>query len=87
MTSESNTKMAGVVALSKTSSSLVSVTAGCKDETPAYEHELEDYDNAGLPAKYRGTANDQHDMSILGKKQVLRVWPSKTLSFAQVADV
>lgn len=26
-----------------------------------------------VPQKYRGTSADQHDMSILGKKQVLRV--------------
>lgn len=26
-----------------------------------------------VPAKYRGTANDKHDMSVLGRKQVLRV--------------
>lgn len=25
-----------------------------------------------VPAKYRGTATDQHDMLVLGKKQVLR---------------
>lgn len=42
-------------------------------ETSSNEHELDDLDAAGLPAKYRGTAADQRDMSILGKKQVLRV--------------
>lgn len=26
-----------------------------------------------IPQKYRGTPADQHDMDILGKKQVLRV--------------
>lgn len=27
-----------------------------------------------VPQKYRGTAADQKDMSVLGKKQVLRVF-------------
>lgn len=26
-----------------------------------------------IPQKYRGTSVDQHDMDVLGKKQVLRV--------------
>ena len=26
-----------------------------------------------IPAKYRGTAHDKKDMSVMGKKQVLRV--------------
>lgn len=35
--------------------------------------QYEDIDDHGLPAKYRGTAADQRDMSALGKTQVLRV--------------
>jgi len=42
-------------------------------ETSSDEHELDDLDAAGLPKKYRGTAADRMDMSMLGKKQVLRV--------------
>lgn len=30
-------------------------------------------DDAGIPSKYRGTAADKKDMTVLGKKQVLRV--------------
>lgn len=33
----------------------------------------DDDEASAVPAKYRGTANDKHDMSILGRKQVLRV--------------
>lgn len=44
-----------------------------KGEASSNEHELDDFDDAGLPARYRGTAADQRDMSMLGKKQVLRV--------------
>ncbi|KAK5130535.1 hypothetical protein LTR08_001965 [Meristemomyces frigidus] len=39
------------------------------------EHGIYDDDKAvpgDVPAKYRGTATDQHDMLVLGKKQVLR---------------
>lgn len=27
-----------------------------------------------IPQKYHGTDADRHDMNMLGKKQVLRVW-------------
>lgn len=30
-------------------------------------------DDSGIPSRYRGTAADQRDMIVLGKKQVLRV--------------
>lgn len=30
------------------------------------------YENSTVPEKYRGTVADQHDMVVLGKKQVLR---------------
>ena len=39
-------------------------------------YDVEDYSdeqNNAVPAKYRGTAEDKKDMSVLGKKQVLRV--------------
>jgi len=42
-------------------------------ETSSDEHGSDELDAAGLPRKYRGTAADQKDMSMLGKKQVLRV--------------
>lgn len=32
-----------------------------------------DQDISDVPTKFRGTSADQHDMAILGKKQVLRV--------------
>jgi len=39
-----------------------------------YQNGEKDLDEPGtVPAKYRGTAHDKRDMSILGKKQVLRV--------------
>jgi hypothetical protein len=35
---------------------------------------VKDLDEPGaIPAKYRGTAHDKREMSIMGKKQVLRV--------------
>lgn len=40
------------------------------EKTDHYGDDLDEYD---LPAKYRGTSADQRDMSVLGKKQVLRV--------------
>ncbi len=40
------------------------------------EKELKNVDS-NIPAKYRGTAADKRDMSILGHKQVLRVTRSK----------
>ena len=30
------------------------------------------FEDTNVPEKYRGTAADQHDMAVLGKKQVLR---------------
>lgn len=32
-----------------------------------------DDDNSHVPEKYRGTSADKWDMSVMGKKQVLRV--------------
>lgn len=39
---------------------------------PMEEGQYEDKDPA-LPARYMGTSADKRDMTILGKKQVLRV--------------
>lgn len=58
---------------SKSASTVVSLSDERKEETLSDKHEFGQLDTAGLPAKYRGTAADQRDMSILGKKQVLRV--------------
>jgi hypothetical protein len=35
---------------------------------------VEKDDDSRVPARYRGTAADKRDMTVLGKKQVLRVW-------------
>ena len=41
---------------------------------PSEQNEEKDIDEPGpIPAKYRGTTNDQKDMNEMGKKQVLRV--------------
>lgn len=37
------------------------------------EKDLDDDDSFNIPEKYRGTATDKKEMSMLGKKQVLRV--------------
>lgn len=37
------------------------------------EKDLDDDDSFNIPEKYRGTAADKKEMSMLGKKQVLRV--------------
>lgn len=39
----------------------------------ATEAEVFDNRSGHLPQQYRGTSADQHDMTTLGKKQVLRV--------------
>lgn len=35
---------------------------------------------SNVPERYRGTSADQHDMSVMGKKQVLRVRLSRIVS-------
>lgn len=53
---------------------------------------IEEYDSpkfdvdASVPTKYHGTAADARDMAILGKKQVLRVWPT-TRAHARYTDL
>jgi hypothetical protein len=44
-------------------------------ETPVDDPQAveKDEDDTGIPARYRGTSADKRDMSMLGKKQVLRV--------------
>jgi len=51
-----------------------------KDKLSVADNPIEDgqmdekeADNNGLPERYMGTAADKRDMSVLGKKQVLRV--------------
>lgn len=40
-----------------------------------HEYEVKELDEPGLvPARYRGTAHDKKEMSVMGKQQVLRVW-------------
>jgi hypothetical protein len=39
---------------------------------PEYEKDDDIYD-AAVPARYRGTTHDKKDMTMLGKRQVLRV--------------
>lgn len=52
---------------------IVSLTEDLKGETFNQNVEKELDEPGAIPAKYRGTAADRRDMSILGKKQVLRV--------------
>lgn len=43
-------------------------------------------DEDGIPSKYRGTAADKRDMTVLGKKQVLRVCIlDNCISFGRIA--
>ena len=44
-------------------------------ENPIRDAEIveKDGDNFGIAERYRGTVADRRDMSIMGKKQVLRV--------------
>ena len=52
---------------------VISLTEEAKNDG-LYQDGEKDLDEPGtVPAKYRGTAHDKRDMSILGKKQVLRV--------------
>jgi hypothetical protein len=44
------------------------------NENPIHEGQaVEKDDDGSIPARYRGTAADKRHMTILGKKQVLRV--------------
>ena len=44
------------------------------NESPIDEGQVaEKDDDSGIPIKWRGTAADKRDMTVLGKKQVLRV--------------
>lgn len=40
-----------------------------------------------VPEKYRGTSADMHDMSVLGKKQVLRVSEDAPISGGEITDL
>lgn len=45
--------------------------------SPEYEQKDNGIYDASVPTRYRGTAYDKKDMTMLGKRQVLRVGPSK----------
>jgi hypothetical protein len=65
--------MAAVMGPAKAELAVVSLTEDLKGETFNQNVEKELDEPGAIPAKYRGTAADRRDMSILGKKQVLRV--------------
>ena len=53
---------------------VVALTEEAKREaSDSNEEELESEEYGTIPVKYRGTAIDHKEMSMLGKKQVLRV--------------
>jgi len=61
------------MSLTKTELAVVSLAEEPTGETSDQDVEKELDEPGALPAKYRGTATDRRDMSMLGKKQVLRV--------------
>jgi hypothetical protein len=50
-------------------------------EKPLEASSFEKDENSKVPAEFRGTSADKHDMSALGKTQVLRVCRSLSYSF------
>jgi hypothetical protein len=65
--------MAAIMNSEKAELAVVSLTEERRRESFGQNVEKELDEPGTLPAKYRGTAADRRDMSILGKKQVLRV--------------
>ena len=66
--------MAAIMSLTKAEPAVVSLTEKPRGETFDQNVEKELDEPGAIPAKYRGTTADRRDMSILGKKQVLRVY-------------
>lgn len=52
--------------------SAVAFTEAQSTGLPSYANVFDD-SISHVPQRYRGTSADQHDMNVLGKKQVLRV--------------
>ena len=65
--------MATIMNSEKAEPAVVSLTEERRRESFDQNVEKELDEPGALPEKYRGTVADRRDMSILGKKQVLRV--------------
>jgi hypothetical protein len=62
-----------IIAMSKHDSADPAIIEVKNYRVPNVVSEEEDvFKGSNVPTKYRGTAADQHDMAVLGKKQVLR---------------